>query len=609
MIQDKFIKIEFKPLGCRGRVPAGQTLLETARQLGADLISLCGGNGKCGHCKVQILRGEVSPPTASELNSLDEREIHQGFRLACHTYPKSDLIVDVPTESLSTPQRVQVEGQEVSVSLEPPLKAYELELSPPSLTDLRADDERLVEGLKGRHQVDCGRMDDEVLRNLSPELRLNDWKVKATLRGSELIALGHSRSRQLGLALDLGTTKIAGYLLDLETGRTLASKGIMNPQIDYGEDVITRIGYALGSPDKARLMQEVVSNSLNQLAADLSAEQDAGPDEIVETVVVGNTAMHHLLLRLPVKQLARAPYIPAVRHAMDIKARDVGLHISAGAYMHSLPNIAGFVGSDHVSMLLSTECWKADGLILALDIGTNTEICMVCDGELTSVSCASGPAFEGAHIKWGMRASAGAIEHIRLENQRVEYQTIGREAPVGICGSGILDAMAQLYLIGVVDNSGLMREDHPRVRSHQEKQEFVLVDEEERGGGPSITITQGDVRELQLAKAAIRTGIRILLQDHGRSEDDIDQIIVAGAFGSYLDLSSAVTIGMLPSIPLDRFRQVGNAAGAGARAALISQSKRKEAQNFSRQIRYIELAGFPGFSDTFMQAISFSNDE
>jgi len=338
------------------------------------------------------------------------------------------------------------------------------------------------------------------------------------------------------------------------------------------------------------------------MAIDLCTEIDAKAQEIVDTVVVGNTAMHHLLLRLPVGQLAYSPFVPAISRALDIKARDLGLHIAPGAYVHLLPNIAGFVGADHVAVLLATEIWKAKGLRLVIDIGTNTEVSLVDNGKITSVSCASGPAFEGGHIKDGMRAARGAIERLRITSDSVHYQTIDEVPPVGICGSGIIDAVAQLYLAGVLDESGRMHNNHSQVRTHHKQREFVLVSEEQRGGHPAITITQQDVRELQLAKAAIRTGVRVLLEANGRSEEEIEQVMIAGAFGSYIDVASAATIGMLPSLPLDRFQQVGNAAGMGAKLTLISRSKRAEAQAVASRVNYIELASATRFSETFTQA-------
>ena len=595
-------QIEFEPIGRRGNYSASQSLLEIAHRLSVDLISICGSEGTCGRCKVQILNGKISPITSAEREVFTPHELREGYRLACQTFPDSDIKVYVPPESLSTPQRTQVEGLEIHTRPKPLVDAYEIQLSPPLLSDPRADAARLLEALKQQHGLDCRSIDVGVLRDLSPNLRAWNWCARVSLRSGELIALNPRSSRQLGLAVDLGTTKIAGYLLDLQSGRTLASKGIMNPQISYGEDVIARILRTRESLADAKQMQELAVEAFNQLATELCAEVNAALQEIVEAVVVGNTAMHHLLLRLPVQQLALAPYVPAVSGALDIKARDVGLHIAAGAYVHLLPNIAGFVGSDHVAMLLATGAWKAKGVVLALDIGTNTEIALVSKGEITSVSCASGPAFEGAHIKHGIRAATGAIEHLRLVDDQIQYNTIAGAPPVGLCGSGILDALAQLYLNGVLDKNGRMGE-HARIRTYEGQREFILISEEERDGAPAITITQQDVRQLQLAKGAIRTGIQALLQAKGHSEEEIEQVIIAGAFGSYIDVSSAITIGMLPSLPLNRFHQVGNAAGTGARLALVSRTKRAEAQKIARGIRYLELASLPNFQRLFVQAM------
>jgi uncharacterized 2Fe-2S/4Fe-4S cluster protein (DUF4445 family) len=406
----------------------------------------------------------------------------------------------------------------------------------------------------------------------------------------------------VGLAVDVGTTKLAGYLVDLQNGRTVASKGMMNPQIAYGEDVITRINRARSAPSEAQRMQDLVMQALNELALDLCAEIGAEPHQIVDVVVVGNTAMHHLLLRLPAEQLALAPYVASVSDALDVKARDLGLKVAPGAYVHLLPNVAGYVGADHVAMLLAIQAPKLGGTVLALDIGTNTEVCLIHNGAMSSVSCASGPAFEGAHIKCGMRAAAGAIESLRLVDDRPEYHTVGGGAPAGLCGSGILDALAQLYLRGIVDRTGRMGI-HPRIRDTDGHREFVIVTEGVRGGAQAITLTQRDVRELQLAKGAMRTGIQVLLEVNSLEDDDIEQVIIAGAFGSYINVASAVAIGMLPPLPLQRFRQVGNAAGTGARLALISLGQRREAQEIARQVRYVELGSVPRFGQVFAESM------
>ena len=592
-----FYQIDWEPIGRRGPCSAGQTLLDCARRLGVDLASLCGGRGTCGRCRVQVLAGRLSEPTATEHRLLSSQELADGYRLACQALPMGDCRLRVPPSSLTTPQRTQVEGLEVSVPPEPAVATCRARLSPPSLSDLQADADRLLAALGPAPASPT--IDLQVLRGLSPQLRACGWQVAAYLRGNEVVAVGPAAGRALGLAVDVGTTKIAAYLVDLESGQTLAAQGAMNPQIAYGEDVVSRLALARESPAEASRLQALVAEALNQLASELTASVGAGPETIVDAVAVGNTAMHHLLLHLPVEQLALAPYVPAVSEALDVKAREVGLRLAPGAYLHLLPNVAGFVGADHVATLLATGAAEAEGVVLIIDIGTNTEICLVCDGRLTSASCASGPAFEGAHIKHGMRASSGAIERLRLTGDQLEYQTIGGSEPAGICGSGILDILAQLYLAGVLDRRGKLG-DHPLIRTCEGEREFVVVPE--AGGRPAITFTQRDVRQLQMAKAAIRAGIQLLVRASGHAEADIDRIIIAGAFGSYIDVASAVTIGLLPPLPLNRFRQVGNAAGTGARLALISRQQRAAAQTLARRVGYLELAADPDFARTFMQA-------
>jgi uncharacterized 2Fe-2S/4Fe-4S cluster protein (DUF4445 family) len=601
------IHVEFEPVGRRGNCPSGQSLLDCARQLGVDLVNLCGGAGNCGRCRVQILSGDVSDLMPKEPECLTPQELETGYRLACRTIPLSDCKVGVPPESLTSPQRTQVEGQEIAVAVEPPVQVYAVQLTPPSLgnDDLRSDAGRLLDALKQQHQIENCQVDVGVLRSVSPQVRDDDWQADIVVRDDrkEIVALISPSHRPLGLAVDLGTTKIAAYLMDLQNGRTMASRGMMNPQITYGEDLIARLAYATKGPIEATQLQEMVVETLDHMTANMCALVDADPEDIVEAVVVGNTAMHHLFLRLPVAQLARAPYMPAVQSALDVKARDVGLHIAPGAYVHLLPIIAGYVGADHVAMLLASELAQTEGVALALDIGTNTEICLANHGVLTSVSCASGPAFEGAHIKHGMRAAEGAIEHMRWVDGRIECQTIGGGSPVGLCGSGILDTLAQLVEAGVVDRRGRMGQ-HARVRGKDKKREFVLIGEDEQESGrPAITFTQKDVRELQLAKGAMRAGIDVFLATNGLAGEDIDQIIIAGAFGTYIDVASAISVGMLPALPLDRVRQVGNAAGMGAKLALISRRKRAEAQVIGNRVNYIELARDPRFRRIFARAM------
>jgi len=590
--------VDFEPVGRRGQFSSEQSLLECARQLSVDLVSICGGVGSCSHCIVQVIAGKVSKTTPEEEAELSASELEQGYRLACQAFPESDVKLHVPPESLTAPQRTQVEGLEVDVKPDPLVRGLEAHLTPPTLEFPHADAQNLWQALAADGIQEQGKIDFTVQQRLSTTIRENNWHIKVALRQNEIIAIDSPSTRWLGMAVDIGTTKVAGYLLDLETGKTLASKGIMNPQISYGEDVVSRIVAASKSSADAAKLQSLLTEALNQLAADLCAEVEAEPSEVVEIVVVGNTAIHHLFLGLPVKQLGLSPYVPAIDTAVEVKSREIGLKTAPGAYVHLLPNIAGYVGADHVAMLLATRLADSEQTTLAIDIGTNTEICLNHKGKMTSVSCASGPAFEGAHIKFGMRAAPGAIEHVRLEDSKLEIQTIGGEDPVGICGSGLLDVVAQLRQNEVIAQSGKMVA-HPLVRNQGGKLEFVLA---ERKNLEDITLSQKDVRELQLAKAAIRLGIQALVEAEGLSEDDLEQVIIAGAFGTFIDVESAITIGMLPELPLERFTQVGNAAGTGARMALISKAEREKAVRIARQDGYIELAKVPDFNRKFAKA-------
>jgi uncharacterized 2Fe-2S/4Fe-4S cluster protein (DUF4445 family) len=594
--------IDFEPVGRRGKCTENYSILEWARRLNVDIVSLCGGANACNRCKVQIVSGQVSKPTTDELKVLTEQERKLNYRLACRTYPLDDVKIHVPPESLTAQQRTQVEGLEVEVPPEPSIRSLEAELRPPSLATPESDDQAIWSALDRQHGVSAGSVDLGILQIMPPKLRSAGWRARVALRDKEIVALDLPSTRWLGLAVDIGTTKIAAYLMDLESGKTAAKKGLMNPQISYGEDVVSRIYAAGQSPENAARLQSLLVDALNATASSLCSEIGAAPSNIVEAVVVGNTAIHHLFLQLPVHQLGISPYVPAVRSALDIKARDLGLQIAPGGYVHLLPNIAGYVGADHVAMLLATRIAESANTVLAIDIGTNTEICLNHHGKMTSVSCASGPAFEGAHIKYGMRAAPGAIEYVRLSGTQLQIQTIGGESPAGICGSGLLDVVAQLRLNNIVDATGRMVQ-HPLVRNRDGINEFVLV---ERPGREDITVSQKDIRQLQAAKAAIRLGISALMETEGLAEQDLENVIIAGAFGTYIDIESAIAIGMLPRLPLERFKQVGNAAGTGARLALISRSQRLQAQRIAERDGYIELALIPDFNHKFAEASSMS---
>jgi uncharacterized 2Fe-2S/4Fe-4S cluster protein (DUF4445 family) len=624
-------EVDFQPVGRHIQVEPGTTILEAAQKAGVGLSAVCGGTGSCNTCMVRLGSGApVSPPNLIEEGELDDEELAAGMRLGCQVELLGPTRVDVPPDSLSAPQRTQIEGEELPVELAPPVVAFDVTLPPATQSDLRADWERLADALVGTGAIlSRGHLrspEMHILQRLPNLLRENDWRVRVALRGQELVDLAAPGTPLLGLAVDIGTTKVAGYLVDMVSGETLAMRGIMNPQIAYGEDVMARIAYTLEHDDGLQVFQTTIAEAINGLAGDLCSdarldeEQSSGARQfellqIVEVVVVGNTAMHHLFLQLPVRQLGLAPYVAAVSAALDVKARAVGLEFAPGATVHLLPNIAGFVGADHVSMLLATGAGEpsptpregqqnAEPVVLRLDIGTNTEITLSAKGRLLACSTASGPAFEGAHIRDGMRAAEGAIERVRVTDSKVEYQTIGDGPPVGVCGSGILDAIAQFKLAGALNRRGAMDTDHPLVRQTQDGPELLLAAAAVTRHGRDIVLSRKDVSEIQLSKGAMRAGIEILLEQFELTADDIDAFIIAGAFGTYIDVASAVTIGMFPAIPLERFRQVGNAAGIGAKMALLSSEMRARSAKLAEQVRYLELTNYPGFTNEFAKAMS-----
>jgi uncharacterized 2Fe-2S/4Fe-4S cluster protein (DUF4445 family) len=467
---------------------------------------------------------------------------------------------------------------------------------------LRSDATRLCEGLH-RDERACLRVDLVAAQRLPSILREHNWQATAAVIGDKVVAVLPPHNPPLGLAVDLGSTKLAGYLIDLRTGETLAAEGMMNPQIAYGEDVMARLTYVVQHQTGARQLQQVIVNGLDDLARALCKQAGHVSEDIVEAVIVGNTAMHHLLLGLPTEQLGSAPYVAALSEPCDLMARDIGFSFAPDVFVHILPNIAGFVGADHVAMLLGSGIYKAEDVVLGLDIGTNTEVALKVGEHLWTCSTASGPAFEGAHIRAGMRAAPGAVERVWIDEHRVSYQVIGDQLPVGMCGSGILDAVGQLRKIGLLNDLGAMSLDHPRARQGSAGPEFVVVPHAESGNKHDIVLTRGDVSEIQLAKGAMRAGAEVLMQEAGITVSDLERIVIAGAFGSYIDVQNALRIGMFPPLPPERFEQVGNAAGVGARLALISADLRILAQDIAAQAEYVELTNDPRFTMAFTDAM------
>jgi len=598
----KLVHVDFEPVGRRIDVASGANLLEAAQAAGVQLSSLCGGFGSCDTCKIRLVKGKVSKHTLEELAALSEEEIAAGYRLACQTVPHSDVKVDIPPESLATPQRLQVEGQEIEIDLDPIVKRLDIELEPATLRDLQADDVRvkLAVELAGIKNPEI-RM--PVMKDLSERLRAQKWVASLALREKEIVAVLPVSSRLLGLSVDVGTTKVAAYLVDLADGSTLAKVGAMNPQVAYGEDVISRIAY---TNQHKNILHERIIETLNTMISELCQIGGAKREQIVEAVVVGNTAMHHLFLGLPVRQLGEAPYVPAVGEAVNVLAADIGLRLAPGAYVYLPPNVAGYVGADHVAMVLASGVWETRKTTLALDIGTNTEITLATGGRLLSCSTASGPVFEGAHIHDGMRAAPGAIERVQIVEEEIRIQTIDAQPPVGVCGSGILDVVAEMLDAGILNRNGRMLTQHPLVRDRNGSPGVILVAANKTGHNRDIIVNRKDVNEIQLAKGAIRAGSEILLAEAGLSDDDLDEIIIAGAFGTYIHVPSAVRVGMFPALQLERFHQIGNAAGVGAKQMLVSRQRRRLAVEISQRIEYIELTIHPRFTEEFMKAMFLS---
>lgn len=626
-------QVIFQPSGRRGTVKKGSSLLEAARKLGVDIESPCGGTKCCGKCKVKIDEGyvdelsaethisHVSQLTENEKNRLQPQEIRENYRLACCTQIEGDILVFVPEESRSTQQVVLETGKDRVLRVNPAVRNYFVEMIPASLEDHRDDSERLKAALLDRysHLDKELSIDYTVLLSLPVTVRKGKWSVTATLwKEQVVIALEPGLvEATYGVAVDVGTTTVAAYLCDLTTGKVLQQDSMMNPQIRYGEDVLSRITYGMNDDNGLAILHQTIIEGINTLVTRLSKAAGINVEQVAEMVLVFNTAMHHIALNINPCYVGRSPFAPAVRKSLDIKARDLGIRIAAGGNIHCLPVEAGFVGPDNVAVLIAEEPHKQEKRRLLIDIGTNGEIDFGNKQRLLSTSCATGPALEGAQIKFGMRAAPGAIEKVRLDLVSLEpqYKVIGEAdwfqpsqtiKAKGICGSGIIDIIAEMFKSGIIDPTGKfnMQQTSPRIRRDaNNKPEYVLAWSEETSIGSDITVTQGDVREIQLAKAALYAGAKILMKKWGT--DQVDSVTLAGAFGSYINKESALVIGLFPDCNLDNVVAVGNAAGDGAKIALLDKDKRVEAQEVADFVQFVETAVEPDFQSQFVQAMYF----
>ncbi len=626
-------KVIFQPSGRRGKVEAGKTLLEAAQSLGVDIEALCGNKKVCGKCKVRIEEGYFEKDniesTVSHLSPINDDEVKHikpedgpGIRLACTAEVLGDVKVFVPERSRAGKQVVRKAAKELSIDLDPAVRKYNIDLVAPKLHDMTTgDNERVLKFLEEDYGLKELVFDYTVLKDLQNILRKGDWKATVTIwMDSEIIKVEPGfEDACYGLAVDIGTTTCVGYLTDLNTGKVVNTESMMNPQVPYGEDVMSRITYAMTNDEGLETMNRAIIDGLNEVIEKVVSgiKEDApAPGSVIDDLtIVFNTAMHHIFLALNPVYIGRSPFIPAVQNSMDIKARDVGLKINQAAYVHVLPIEAGFVGADNVGVLIAEEQYNQNEMVLVIDIGTNGELLLGNRDKVCSTSCATGPAFEGAQIKFGMRAAPGAIEIVQIDPDTKEpkYKVIGKTDwhsdiekidAKGICGSGIIEVVAEMFKAGIIDKSGRFVKDSnsPRVRKGADgKPEYALAWAEETSINVDITITQADVRALQLAKGALYAGAKLMMKRLGIAT--LDRVVLAGAFGSHISREASLTLGMFPDCNVKNIYAVGNAAGDGARIALLNREKRIEADKRARWVEFIEIATDPTFEKEFMQAM------
>ncbi|MBW1901756.1 MAG: DUF4445 domain-containing protein [Deltaproteobacteria bacterium] len=604
-------EIILQPDGVKGQIEQGKTILEAARELGVDLRSACGGKGACGKCRVKVEKGgeHLSSPMEREIKIL-KNDLQSHYRLACCAVITAPLTIRIPEESRPAETVILVEGETVPFTMDPAIDKYHINMTVPSPENSLSAGQSLSNGLAQTYGLSGVSIDDAVLQRLPGILRRSDGDITVTVWDDKAVIdvePGYADDGY-GIAVDIGTTTVVGYLINLRTGEEMAVDAMANPQIAYGADVMTRISYSLQNEKNRQEIQNNIVDCINTIISNTCKSAEITTQNVAEMTIVGNTAMHHLFLGLDVKSLAGVPFAPVIHHACDEKAGQLGLSINPSANVHLLPLEGGFVGADNVGVLITTMPHQDPRLTVVIDIGTNGEI-VVGNRELGLMSCstAAGPAFEGAHIKFGMRAAPGAIEYIRIEPETcdVDYHTIGGIQPRGICGSGIIDVVAQMLNCGVLLKNGRINTDIPtsRVRNSEDGPEFVLEWADKTAIGKDIVISQKDIREVQLAKSALYTGANILMKRLG--VEDVERVVLAGAFGSYVDRESAMAIGMFPECDLENVVTVGNAAGRGACMALLSRGKRAEAAEIARAVTYVELSKDPDFESIFVESTQF----
>ena len=605
-----------QPEGKRLKATVGKTILDIAQEAGVDIQSVCAGKGICGKCRIIVRAGSefLSQASKVERTAFSHDEVEEGYRLACRSIivKTGAVTVEVPSESRAGLQRLLVSGVETTIELEPAVRKYVVEVKRPRLTEPRSDVDRLLHSLLTQEERAIQRICLEALRCIPHAVRTGEPKVTVTVwKNEEIISVeaGDKQTKLHGFAVDVGTTKLAGYLVDLDLGTVVAAVSSTNPQIPYGEDVISRVSFIMKDPKGLSQLQTLIIKELNRLILEACKRAHVASDQVHEVTVVGNTAMHHIFFGIYPGYVALSPYPTVLRNSVDVKAKDLGIDINPCGNIHGLPVIAGFVGADAVADILATQIYTLEDIAMIIDIGTNTEIVVGDKNKLIACSCASGPAFEGAHIKNGMRAATGAIERVYMDPDtfKIGYVTVDNAKPSGVCGSGVVDAIAEMLKRHLIDSSGKIKAELglPNVRVKDGISELVLAGATETASGHEIVITQGDIRQIQLAKAAVYSGISVLMRQLQITAGDVSKIFLAGAFGTYLDPQSARVIGMYPDVPLSRVQFVGNAAGSGARMALMSVDVRRKAREISEKVGYVELGADANFQDEFLKATYF----
>ncbi len=634
--------IVFTPSGKRGRFPLGTPVLQAARALGVDIDSVCGGRAICGRCQINVGDGEFAKhgivsraDHVSEFSKVEERYdrlrgLASGRRLSCQTKIVGDLVIDVPPESQVHKQVVRKEADTRAIELDPCTRLCFIEVEEPDMHKPSSDLERVYKALKDQWQIDHVSCDLSIIANLQKVLRKGEWKITAAIYsrapggGNRLVSIWPGfHDKAFGIAIDVGSTTIAAHLTNLSTGEVTASAGLMNPQIRFGEDLMSRVSYVMMNPGGEKEMTLAIRQALNTLAEDVAKQGAIELSDILEVVLVGNPVMHHLFLGIDPTELGGAPFALATGLPITCPARELDLRLNPGAWAYVLPCIAGHVGADTAGMVLSEAPHESEEIMLAVDVGTNAEIVLGSKARLLACSSPTGPAFEGAQISSGQRAAPGAIERIRINPATLEprYKVIGcdlwsdedgfeaaiaQTGVTGICGSGIIEAIAEMYLAGVINQDGLvdgsMAERSPRIEAFKRTFNYVIRQPQAEGNEPLIRITQNDVRAIQLGKAALYAGVRLLMDKLGI--DQVGKIRLAGAFGSHIDVKYAMILGLVPDCDLSKVQSAGNAAGTGARIALLNSKARDEIEAVVRRIEKIETAVEPMFQQHFVEAMA-----